>query len=216
VISGGILRGLVPKTYLPNYNEFYERRWFSSSEDLRIKQVTAEELGLNGDAVIPVGRDILFHLAEGAVLGVEVCEDLWTPLPPSTVMWLNGAEVILNLSASNETVGKRDYRRSLVKHQSAMCSCIYAYASAGYTESTSDLVFSGQSIITENGEVLAENKNLIDTDYMLIQDADLGRVRSLRRRNKSVKDAETLYSDYIEGKRSYMDITLEIRNRSLR
>ena len=192
VISGGKLHGLVPKTYLPNYNEFYERRWFSSSADLQIKEVPAALLGLTGD-IIPVGRDLLFRLPEGSLLGVEICEDLWTPLPPSTLMSLNGAEVIVNLSASNETVGKRSYRRSLVKHQSAMCSCVYAYVSAGCTESTSDLVFSGQSIIAENGEVLSENKNLIDTGYVLVQDADLGRVRAQRRKNKSVKDAVSLY-----------------------
>ena len=192
VISEGVLHGLVPKTYLPNYNEFYERRWFSSAADLRIQEVPAALLGLSGGD-IPVGRDLLFRIGDGSLLGVEICEDLWTPLPPSTIMTLNGAEVIVNLSASNETVGKRSYRRGLVQHQSAMCNCIYAYASAGYTESTSDLVFSGQSIIAENGEVLAENRNVIDTDYLLVQDADLGRVRAFRRKNKSVKDAVSLY-----------------------
>ena len=194
VISSGVLYGLVPKTYLPNYNEFYERRWFSSSVDLKIKSVPAVLLGLSGGD-IPVGRDLLFRVGDGSLLGVEICEDLWTPLPPSTIMTLNGAEVIVNLSASNETVGKRGYRRGLVKHQSAMCNCIYAYASAGFTESTSDLVFSGQSIIAESGDILAENKNLIDTDYLLIQDADLGRIRAFRRKNKSVKDAISLYGD---------------------
>ena len=192
VISAGRLHGLVPKTYLPNYNEFYERRWFSSSADLQVKEVPAALLGLSGGD-IPVGRDLLFRIGDGSLLGVEICEDLWTPLPPSTLMTLNGAEVIVNLSASNETVGKRSYRRQLVKHQSAMCSCIYAYASAGCTESTSDLVFSGQSIIAENGEILAENKNIIDTDYLLVQDADLGRVRAQRRKNKSIKDTVSLY-----------------------
>ena len=195
VISGGKLHGLVPKTYLPNYNEFYERRWFSSSADLRIQKVDAALLGLRGNAEIPVGRDLLFRLGEGTLLGVEICEDLWTPLPPSTIMSLNGAEVIVNLSASNETVGKRSYRRELVKHQSAICNCIYAYTSAGCTESTQDLVFSGQSIIAENGILLAENKKLIDTDYLLVQDADLGKVRAFRRKNKSVKDAVSLYGD---------------------
>lgn len=195
VVSGGKLRGMVPKTYLPNYNEFYERRWFSSSEDLRIRQISAADLGLESNDTIPVGRDILFRLGDGAILGVEVCEDLWTPLPPSTLMALNGAEVIVNLSASNETVGKRSYRRGLVQHQSAILNCIYAYTSAGCTESTQDLVFSGQSLIAENGVLLAENKNLLDTDYLLAQDADLGRIRAFRRKNKSVKDAVSLYGD---------------------
>ena len=193
VISGGKLHGLVPKTYLPNYNEFYERRWFSSSEDLQLSEVKASHLGLKGDGVIPVGRDLLFRIGDGTLMGVEICEDLWTPMPPSTMQTLNGAELIVNLSASNETVGKRGYRRQLVAHQSSICSCIYAYASAGCTESTQDLVFSGHSVITENGTLLAENKNLIDTDYLLVQDADLGKVRSVRRKNKSVKDAVSLY-----------------------
>ncbi len=104
VISGGKLQGLVPKTYLPNYSEFYERRWFSSSEDMPQKSVTAAELGLVGED-IPVGRDLLFSIGDGTLMGMEICEDLWTPMAPSTLLALNGAEVIVNLSASNETVG---------------------------------------------------------------------------------------------------------------
>lgn len=194
IISGGILRGLVPKTYLPNYSEFYERRWFSSSEDLQQKTVSAAALGLEGDELIPVGRDLLFEIGDGTLLGAEVCEDMWTPMPPSTLMTLNGAEVIINLSASNETVGKRSYRRDLVRHQSSVCGCVYVYCSSGSTESTADLVFSGHSLIAAGGAVLTENQALLDTDYMLIQDADLGKIRSKRRHNKSVKDAVSLYS----------------------
>ena len=193
VISNGRVYGLVPKTYLPNYNEFYERRWFSSSADLAATSVDAADLGLGESYSIPVGRDMVFRLGDGTMLGVEICEDLWTPLPPSTLLALNGAEVIVNLSASNETVGKREYRRRLVQHQSSMCSCVYAYVSAGCTESTQDLVFSGHSIIAEDGAVLCENENLIDTDYMMVYDADLGKIRSARRKNKSVKDAASLY-----------------------
>ena len=133
VISGGKLHGLVPKTYLPNYNEFYERRWFSSSADLQLNQVKASQIGMRGSEVIPVGRDLLFRIGDGTLMGVEICEDLWTPMPPSTLQSLNGAELIVNLSASNETVGKRSYRRQLVQHQSSICSCVYAYASAGCT-----------------------------------------------------------------------------------
>ena len=194
VIAGGKLRGIVPKTYLPNYGEFYERRWFSSSADLQRQTVSAAELGLDGEETYPVGRDLLFRLGDGTVLGVEICEDLWTAMPPSTLQVLNGAEVVVNLSASNETVGKRGYRRDLVRHQSAICNCVYAYTSAGYTESTSDLVFSGHSIVAENGRILRENENQIDTDYLLVQDADLGSVRAERRHNKSVRDAVSLYS----------------------
>lgn len=193
VLVGGVCCGIVPKTYLPNYDEFYERRWFSSSEDLQLREVAPWELGLSQKKMIPVGRDILFRLGDGTVMGVEICEDLWTPMPPSTLQTINGAEVIVNLSASNETVGKRDYRRRLVQHQSSICSCIYAYVSAGTTESTQDLVFCGNSIVAESGEILKENKELVATDYMLIQDADLGIIRAARRRNKSVKDATSFF-----------------------
>ncbi len=192
VVSGGVVRGLVPKTYLPNYSEFYERRWFSSSEDLPDKTVSGAALGLD-QRQIPVGRDLLFRLGDGTLLGVEICEDLWTPMPPSTLMCLNGAEVIVNLSASNETVGKRDYRRDLVKHQSSICRCVYAYCSSGCTESTQDLVFSGHSLISESGSILAENGDYIATDYLLVQDADLGKIRISRRQNKSVRDAVSFY-----------------------
>ncbi len=193
VISDGIVRGVVPKTYLPNYKEFYERRWFSSSQDLSQTTVHTLDLGLPGNYEIPVGRNLLFKIGDGTLMGVEICEDLWSPMPPSTMLSLNGAEVILNLSASNETVGKRAYRRDLVKHQSAMCSCIYAFCSAGYTESTQDLVFSGHSIIAENGALLSENKQELQTDYLLAQDGDLGKIRAERRKNKSVRDATTFY-----------------------
>jgi len=193
VLSDGKIYGIVPKTFLPNYQEFYERRWFSSSEDLNQSVVSARNLGLADDYQIPVGRDLIFTIGDNVKLGLEICEDLWTSMPPSSMLTLNGAEVIVNLSASNETVGKRAYRRDLVKHQSSICSCIYAYASAGYTESTQDLVFSGHSIVAENGVVLAENAQELQTDYLLVQDADFGKVRSERRKNKSVRDAATFY-----------------------
>ncbi len=193
-VQGGEILGVVPKTYLPNYNEFYERRWFSSSEDLLCADIDAAELGIGEPGRrVPVGRDLLMRIGGGTLLGVEICEDLWSPLPPSTLLALNGAEVIVNLSASNETIGKRSYRRDLVGHQSGVCSCIYAYCSAGYTESTQDLVFSGHSLIAENGSILAENQDQIATDYLLVMDTDLGRVRADRRRNKSIRDAVSFY-----------------------
>ena len=193
VISGGVLRGLVTKTHLPNYGEFSERRWFSSSEDLQTRQVTLRDLGIEGEGVVPVGRDLLFKVGDGTVLGVEICEDLWTPLPPSTLLTINGAEIVANLSASNEIMGKRLIRTGLVEHQSDVCSCIYAYCSSGSSESTQDLVFSGHSIIAENGSVLAQNEKVIDNDYLLVTDADLGKVRAARRKNKSVRDAASFY-----------------------
>ena len=193
VVSQGKVLGLVPKTFLPNYNEFNESRWFSSARDLQKNQVSAGELGLAGDYTVPVGADLLFRIGDGTLVGVEICEDLWTMLPPSTLMSLAGAEVVLNLSASNEILGKRTRRQELVKHQSLLCSCVYAFCSAGYTESTQDLVFSGHSLIAETGTILAENKDAIDTDYLLIQDCDLGRIRARRRENKSVRNAMSYY-----------------------
>ena len=114
IISNGVLRGLVTKTHLPNYGEFSERRWFSSSEDLQAANVTLSDLGISGEGTVPVGRDLLFKIGDSTVLGVEICEDLWTPLPPSTLLTINGAEVIVNLSASNEIAGKRKVRTDVV------------------------------------------------------------------------------------------------------
>ncbi len=193
VISAGKIWGIVPKTYLPNYNEFSERRWFSSSKDMRCNQVRLRELGLNSDDIVPVGRDLLFRLGDGTMLGVEICEDLWTPLPASTLLTINGAEVIANLSASDELIGKRAVRTSLVSHQSSVTGCIYSYCSSGCTESAQDLIFCGHSIISENGTTLAENDKQIDTDYLLILDADVGKIRAARRKNKSVRDTAAFY-----------------------
>ena len=191
VISGGEIRGIVPKTAIPNYNEFYEKRWFSSGEELEASELPG--LPGCGAKAVPIGSGLLFELGEGTLVGVELCEDLWTPLPPSTQLCLSGAEVIVNLSASNETIGKHAYRRELVRHQSASLECVYAYCSAGSTESTQDLIFSGQSIIAEKGKLLAEARDPIAADYMLVQDCDLGRVRADRRRNKSFGDTAARY-----------------------
>ena len=188
VISGGQIQGIVPKTYIPNYNEFYEKRWFSSAGELTDGAIDVGALMGEASSFVPMDPKMLFRIGDGTLVGIEICEDLWTPLPPSNLLALSGAEVILNLSASNETIGKRAYRRELVKHQSAALDCVYAYCSAGSTESTQDLLFSGQSIIAENGAVLAETKDAIATDYMLVQDCDLGKIRADRRKNKSFKD----------------------------
>ena len=182
VISRGKIHALVPKTYIPNYNEFYEKRWFSSGAE--VTEDMAEFLG----EPVPILPRAVFRVG-GTLLGVEICEDMWTPLPPSTFLALNGAEVILNLSASNETIGKRAYRRGLVQHQSAALNCVYAYCSAGSTESTQDLIFSGQSLIGEDGRLLAETEEPIASDYMLVCDCDLGRIRADRMKNKGFKDA---------------------------
>ena len=193
-ICGGVVRGFTPKTFIPNYGEFYEKRWFSSAESVRDNLVDLSVFGLDGYATIDNTQ--IFQIGDGTLVGIEVCEDLLTPFPVSSALSMMGAEVVLNLAASNEAAGKREYRRNMIRHQSAACNCIYAFCSAGYTESTQDLVFSGHSVIVENGTVLAENTNYLDSDYMLVQDCDLGIIRQERRKNSSFSDASQIYSNF--------------------
>ena len=151
LISHGNICGLVPKTYLPNSGEFYEQRWFSSATER-----TCEYVQL-GSQEIPFGADLLFQ-PDGfseALIGIEICEDAWSVVPPSGAQALAGATLLLNLSASPEILGKQAYRRTLVSSLSARCLAAYAYASAGPNESSTDLVFSGHSLIAENGQILA-------------------------------------------------------------
>ena len=156
VLCGGQIIGLVPKQHLPTYQEFYESRWFQSGAGQPIAQVM---LSLGGDSVVPFGTDLLFTCG-GATVGIEICEDLWVPIPPSACQAIAGANVLLNLSASNETVGKAHYRKRLVTTQSGKCIAAYVYASAGPTESTTDLVFGGHCLIAENGSLLTESKRI--------------------------------------------------------
>ena len=152
VLCHGRILGLVPKTYLPNYGEFYEKRQFTpGSTEVELVKVCGQQ--------VPFGTSLLFRCRQmpSFVLGVEICEDLWSALPPSTFHALAGATVIANLSASDETVGKAEYRRALVSNQSARLLCGYLYASAGHGESTQDMVFAGHDLIAENGTILAEN-----------------------------------------------------------
>ncbi len=154
VIAGGKVYGIVPKTYIPGYKEFYEERWFSSARDLSGKEIKLF------DSTVPIGTDLLFPISgfKDAVLGIEICEDLWVPVPPSSLQVLKGATVIANPSASNDLVGKADYRKGLVIQQSARGICGYVYASCGPHESTTDLAFGGHAIIAENGSELAESR----------------------------------------------------------
>ena len=193
VFSAGRLEGIAVKTFLPNYNEFSERRWFSPADQLTRDTVDSRELGLSDSYPVPIGRDLLFEIGEGTKVGVEICEDLWTPVPPSALLAMQGVEVILNLSASNEVVGKRKLRRDLVTHQSASGICVYAYCSAGSRESGQDLIFSGHSMVAAHGMLLAENENQADSGYLLVQDADLGMVRADRRKNKTFQEGLTAY-----------------------
>ena len=174
VISGGIVRGLVPKTYPAD-----DSRQFLSGCDL---SDTFAELDLGYP--VPVGTDLIFQLGEGTRLGVEIGQDLLVPLPPSTLLCLGGAEVIVNLAASPALATSSQYREKAVAHQSGTCRCVYAYCSAGHTESTQDLVYSGHSILAENGQVLGQKADL-STDYLLIRDCDLGKIRHDRKKDKT-------------------------------
>ena len=187
VLTKGKLLGVVPKLFLPNYNEFYEKRWFASGFQLQ-----AEHVMLCGQQV-PMGRELLFESADGVRFGVELCEDLWTALPPSTFLSLHGAELIVNLSASNELIAKREYRQELVRQQSARCLCAYLYVSAGVGESTSDLVFSGHSMVAQCGGMVKENADYLAENYVLTADLDLDRIRGDRREQTSFADAQAHY-----------------------
>ena len=182
VIKDGVILGLVPKKYIPNYNEFYERRQFTEGFDKAVKVCVAGQQTY-------MGSRILFRCSdfEKLVVGVEICEDLWTPLPPSVSHAMNGATLIVNPSASNETVGKEDYRRSLVTGQSARLVCAYAYASSGDGESTQDIVFGGHDIIAENGTLLAETS--LFANNSVVNDIDFDRINSERRRMSTFTSA---------------------------
>ena len=168
LIDRGVIKGIVPKSYIPTSNEFYEGRWFAGADRLTVKVV--EILG----QTVPIGTDILFvsEQDDTAVVYIEICEDLWVPVPPSSSAAIAGATVIVNPSASNELVGKSDYRRALVEQQSGRCVCAYMYASAGTGESTVDVVFGGHCMIAENGVNLRENKRFVQGSSGITVDLD--------------------------------------------
>ncbi len=180
-ISNGKILGLIPKTNLPNYSEFYEERWFSSADDL-----ISDEITICGQTV-PIGSDILFTVEniKNLTIGIEVCEDLWSPIPPSSYQSIFGATVIINGSASNELATKHEYRRNLVAQQSSRCICGYIYSSAGTGESTQDTVFSGHSMICENGNMLSESKRFLREGSLTIADIDLELLANDRKKNTS-------------------------------
>ena len=184
VVSAGTLIGIVPKTYLPAYHEYYETRWFSSGT-----QAFGASMPWNRTDV-PFGPDVLFEM-EGTptiTFGMEICEDLWAPIPPSSHLALCGANVILNPSASNELVGKAAYRRGLVRQQAARCLAGYAYCSAGVGESTTDMVFGGDCLIVENGTVLAEAERFTRTPELLVADLDIAFLEHERSTNTTFGD----------------------------
>ena len=184
VVFKGKIIGLVPKTHMPNYSDFYEKRWFDSAQDLNIKDVNL--FGYD----VPIAKDLLFKSSsfEQFVFGVEICEDLWVPVPPSSYLALNGANIIVNPSASNEIAAKNEYRYSLVSNQSARCICGYVYASSGIYESTQDTVFSGHSLICENGVIINENSRFSKENELIYSDIDLELIANDRRKNTSFFD----------------------------
>ena len=182
MIAGGEVLGIVPKTHIPNYHGFYEKRWFETGDEIVSAWFSKKELGLDSENVLDgayLQTNHLFNIG-GALVGIEICEDLMGPIAESSYLAMSGAEVIVNLAASPEIIGKRAFRQELVKHQSKACCCAYAFCSAGYTESTTDNVFSGHSLIAQQGTILAENEKQIDGDYMITMDCDLGRIRADR------------------------------------
>jgi NAD+ synthase (glutamine-hydrolysing) len=179
-LSEGEVKGIVPKQYLPNAQEYYERRWFTPALGME-----ARWLEWDGGRV-PFGPGLVFHdAATGTAVGIEVCEDLWAVEPPSGGLCLSGANLILNLSASNEILGKAPYRRMLVQQQSARGLCAYAYASAGPGESTTDVVFSGHCLVAENGTLLAESGRFLTEGSLTLADVDLDRITHDRIANTS-------------------------------
>ena len=176
VLQGGRIRGLVPKVNLPNGSEFYEKRWFTSGASCCLMEVE-----LAGQKV-PFGCDLLFSDGE-FTFGVEICEDLWAAIPPSSQQALGGAEIIFNLSASNELVGKHRYRRQLVEQQSARCYAGYAYASSGAGESSTDVVFTGNGLIAENGQIIASAERFSFAPQLTVAEVDVERLRADRIRN---------------------------------
>ena len=181
VVQNGMVVAVIPKTYIPNYNEYYEKRWFASGD------------GVNGtiklnEQEVPFGQTLV-RLSDDAVLGVEICEDLWTPSTPGTSLALSGANIIVNLSASNEVVTKNDYRKNLICMQSAKDFCAYIYASAGIGESTTDLVFSGACTVAENGALLSEGERFAFNGSMAEACIDIEKLNAERAHNTSFTDA---------------------------
>lgn len=204
VLFNGKVLGVVPKNYIPNYSEFYEKRWFTEGFNIKNKVID-----LDFQKNIPFGCNLIFKCGD-LRLGIEICEDLWVTIPPSSYLSLLGANVIVNLSASNEIVSKSDYRRSLVSNQSARCMCAYLYASSGVLESSTDLVFSGHLIIAENGTILKENERFQRDNEVMTSVIDMEKLTSERLKNISFRDSIKLcpfeaqliefeYSDMVIG-----------------
>lgn len=190
VVCRGRILGVVPKSYLPGYREFYEPRQFQPAD-----AALATTIDILGQRDVPFGTDLLFPLVEqpGFVLHVEICEDLWVPIPPSSFAALAGATVVANLSASNATIGKAEYRRDLVRGQSARCLAAYLYSAAGPGESTTDLAWDGHALVAENGEILAESERFADRAQLVTAEVDVERLAQERMRQTTFGQSVARY-----------------------
>ena len=184
-IQHGTILGVVPKTYLPNYGEFYEKRWFASAQDLN-----PSDIYLAGGPVSVSAEPVIFTTCDGVKFGIEICEDVWAPIPPSNNLALAGADIILNLSASDELIGKHRYLRSLLAQQSARTISAYVYASCGFGESTQDVVYGGNAMVFENGHLLAEGERFSIQPQIQVAQVDVERLRTERRQNTTFINAQ--------------------------
>ena len=194
VVQHGTLLGLVPKTYLPNYNEFYEKRWFASAADL-----APQDIYLAGSPVHITPEPQLFRTSDGACFGIEICEDVWAPTPPSNQLALAGADIIVNLSATDELIGKHRYLCSLLAQQSARMMCGYVYSSCGFGESTQDVVYGGNAIIYENGCLLTEAERFTTEPQLRVQQIDVERLRAERQNNTTFRTAASASAGFAAG-----------------
>lgn len=202
VIQKGKILGVVPKTYLPNYKEFYEQRWFTSA-----LQVSENSVRLCGQ-IVPMGNNLLFETAE-TTFGIEICEDLWATVPPSSSLALQGAEIIFNLSADDEGIGKHNYLCFLISQQSARCISGYVFSSSGFGESTTDVVFAGNGLIYENGYLLARSERFCMEEQLIINEIDVECIRAERRVNTTFaankancpgKEAVRISTEFVNSK----------------
>ena len=185
VIQCGEVLGIIPKTFLPNYSEFYEKRWFASSQDLHPTDILYA-----GSKIHVTSQPTIFHTYTGATFGIELCEDVWAPEPPSTQLTLAGADIIFNLSASDELIGKHVYLHSLLAQQSARTMCGYVYAGCGFGESTQDVVYGGNAMIYENGKCLNDSQRFSLEPQMIVSQIDFECMRSERRNNTTFVNAQ--------------------------
>jgi len=203
VISKGKLLGIVPKSYLPNYNEFYEMRWFASALNMPCTSIRFA----GQDTVI--SNKLIFRTPT-CKFGVEICEDVWAPMPPSNELTIHGAELIFNISASNDAIGKHTYLKSLLSQQSARCHCGYIFSGAGFGESTQDVVFSGKGFIYENGHLLVEAQRFCTEEQLIVSEIDIEKLQIERTTNTTFTTCVQRITDY--NNYSFVDVPIDTDN----